>query len=130
MTHGLYSITPSDLRTLLHDPDRDLISYARSSSPLLAGLYGDGLVCIIGLVPESFLSARAYIWLHVGEYAGNVKLVPLSMRHVKEFVIDSLDRYPTIFGHCNTPTSIRWWTKLGAKLTHLDGNIHLFEISK
>jgi hypothetical protein len=78
------------------------------------GFINSDLACVWGLIPPSFFSEVAYIWLLTTEIAAEHKF--LFVRHSQRHIEDALKVYPALVGHVlveNIPA--RQWLKwLGA----------------
>lgn len=105
----------ADEALTLADPNQvdRLVPFARLSDPLFAGMYNGECGCLIGFVPDTVLSDRAYVWLND---------MPLMRKHpvitglcAQRLIRLALLRYPTLVGHCNE-RSARWLHSLGAQI--------------
>lgn len=112
MNGQVYQITLNQLEGLTFASE--VVYAGRISSHILAGFYGDELLCIIGFIPRHFLSDEAYIWMQTMPAANNHKL--MVGRHAKAVVRRALEYYPKIIGHCFNAASARWLQTLGAEL--------------
>lgn len=112
MNGQVYQISLEQLKGLTLQPE---VVYAGTiSSHILAGFYRSELLCIIGLIPRSFLSDEAYIWMQTMPEAENHKL--MVARHAKRVVARALEFYPKIIGHCFNESSAKWLLSLGATM--------------
>lgn len=73
-------------------------TFARLSAPLLAGMYGAELVCIVGLVPVTALSDTAYLWVQPTEAIHRHKTK--FARYVRKWLRSDRIGYTTLRGHC------------------------------
>src|SRR6266704_5757893 len=67
------------------------------SEQVFKGTIDGELACIWGLVPSSFLSGRAYIWMHVKPIVDQHQFV--FVRHSQRILESLLQEYPIILGH-------------------------------
>ncbi len=111
-------------RTEYKDNPRDAIDRLRRyicvSQMIRVGKVDDIISCIWGLIPPSFISTKAYLWLLTTDQtsAHQFHLV----RHSQLEIARLLDYYDIIIGHCSTkqPKSIRWLKWLGAEFNDPD----------
>ena len=113
MNGEVYQISLSQLEGLTLQPE--VVYAGRISSHILAGFYQSELLCIIGLIPRSFISDEAYIWMQTMPAAKNHKL--MVARHAKRVVARALEVYPEIIGHCFNEASAKWLRSLGATMS-------------
>jgi hypothetical protein len=113
MTGKIFNITPEQMQELVpFELDQITLGAAQASRPLIAGFYGDDLVCVAGLVPISIISDTAYLWMCTTDTVHKHKLV--FARHVRREMKRFSQLYPRIIGHCITPSSRLWLESLGA----------------
>lgn len=113
MNGQIYQISLDQLKGLTFQAE---VVYAGTiSSHILVGYYGDELLCIVGLIPRTFLGDDAYIWMQTMPKAENHKL--MLGRHAKRVVARALEFYPKIIGHCFNDASAKWLRSLGATMT-------------
>lgn len=127
INHQIYRITPEQMEKLITVQDEDR-RIARLSNPLLAGTYNGEVVCVMGLVPITMLSDKAYLWLITTDAVNEHKVAFGRAAH--RFVLNMLRSYAQITGHCSSIQSIIWLTRLGAKFGPKIGELHPFEITK
>lgn len=103
--------------------------FVMASSTLWAGVYNGRLICVLGLVPPTLLSDRAYLWFHATEAAKDQFLI---VRHSQIVVRKMLEMYPTIVGQCEVSAerSIRWLKWLGASFGEPEGQLVPFVIRR
>jgi hypothetical protein len=112
MKGQLYSITPEQMKKLGSWHEKDL-EFARLSEPLLAGFYRGELHCIVGLIPTTLLTDRAYLWLITTEA---VRSCPTALVwQSRWFIADMLRRYSVLYGYCFDAEPQRWLRWLGAE---------------
>lgn len=101
---------------ILTDEDyRALDACTSFASHLWIGYIRGEPVCAWGLVPPTFLSDRAYLWLYSTDAVEEFKF--LFVRHSQLIMEQMKQIYPEIYGVCalSQPKSIRWLKWLGAK---------------
>ena len=116
MNGQVYTITQAQFAELLPaltGADRDtMLSAARVSELLLAGMYRGQALCFLGFVPVTLVSDSAYMWMWVSP-AGQSRPF-LVARHSKHVVASVLGRWPRIVGNCTTRRAVQWLSWLGA----------------
>jgi hypothetical protein len=70
-------------------------------------------VAAVGVIPQSLLSGRVYIW-SIHSAACYQHLVPL-LRRSRQVIAEILELYPEIYGLCKGANSWRWIKWLGGK---------------
>ena len=131
MNGQIYSVTYERLvglieKLALTEFDRDQIRRRTRLSENFVGMYEGQVVCLMGLIPASALSDRAYLWLYT---FGTAEHKLIFARHAKRFIRRALLRYPHLVGHCVSETSFRWLQSLGAVFVGTSDGITTFEIS-
>jgi len=104
-----------------------MMDYCHKLGQVYAGFIDDKFVCCWGLIPGSFISNQAYLWMwSQGPIAQQFTFIRRSQIQVKEM----LKRYPTIIGHCKRRAvlSQRWLKWLGAEFEPANGDILSFTI--
>lgn len=98
------------------------------SEQVFKGTIDGELACIWGLVPSSFLSGRAYIWMHVKPIVDGHQFV--FVRHSQRILEGLLREYPIILGHCHIQDTraIRWIKWLGGVFNPPKGMAVTFQI--
>lgn len=122
MNGQIFEITLEQMKFMV-EADGNTLSAAKLSRPLLAGYYAGELMCVMGLVPSSLLSDRAYLWMISTDAVGDHKVV--FGRAAKKFIAIALMTYGVIVGHCTNAKSKAWLTRLGAEF-----NQQSFEIRR
>lgn len=106
----------------LVDMPAAFLEFAERSDPLLAGSFGDRLVCIVGFIP---FPDHTYLWMYTTPDMLCHRLA--YGRHAKRLIATMLKRYPRIVGHSNI-ASLRWLQFLGAEVVHTTDGIVEFTI--
>jgi hypothetical protein len=130
------TVTNEEARELVKELDLDALHIKtmnfclKMSVIIWAGFINDELAGIWGVIPPSFLSYQAYLWL----YSTNV-MADHEFRLVRhsQMVIDGiLEEYESIVGHAvmGSDRSIRWLKWLGAKFGSPQGTLVPFRISR
>lgn len=100
---------------LILDPkDAEIMNHAQRMSGLVRlGYIDDRLVCCWGLIPTTFLSNQAYLWLFTTPEVQAHRF--LFVRHSQRQIEIMLESYEIITGHCKITAeeSIRWIKWLG-----------------
>jgi len=94
--------------------EAEMLDHCQRLGEAWVGFVDGRFVCCWGLIPPSFLSNQAYIWMWA---AGKVPHQFLFVRHSQIQVKKFLNRYASITGHCkiNNVSAQRWLKWLGAK---------------
>lgn len=115
MTRGrLCEVTLDQLKWMTPLLPED-IEAARLSRPLMAGFYGEELVCILGFVPATILSDTAYLWLITKNdilVRHRVSFGRSSVKFMKNILAST--PYDIVWGYCFDPRGRRWLEWLGA----------------
>lgn len=99
-----------------------------NSTRCWVGMDNGLVVAVWGLIPPTFLSDRAYLWLRTTEHLqGHIFQL---IRHSQRAVQNILSEYPIIIGHgmVGNSRSLRWLRWLGAVFGEPQGNFLPFEI--
>mgnify|MGYP001574535181 CR=1 FL=1 len=124
--------TDVDLDTLgLTEVDRlPMRTCLAMSEQVFKGTINGEVACIWGMIPSSFLSGRAYIWLYVKEIVDQHQFI--FVRHSQRILEVLLQEYPIILGHCHTQDerAIRWIKWLGGVFKEPDGLKVVFQIMR
>jgi hypothetical protein len=123
-------IYPQHMSILPQDTQEIMRRSIMNSSRVWAGSVDDKLVCCWGLIPPSFLSDTAYLWLYTTEQLHEHVFV--FIRQSQRAVEEVLKAYPIIVGHCDTtnPKAIRWLHWLGARFGDPQGRLIPFRIER
>jgi hypothetical protein len=120
--------TISDLISLTYGPilqpkEADVLDYCQKMGEISMGYVDDELVCCWGLVPPSFLSTQAYLWMWCANDVVSHQFVFIRQSQLQ--VKKMLERYETINGHCLVGSKAKRWLKwLGAEFSYPeDGKI-------
>lgn len=91
----------------------DMLDYCQTLGEVWSGFIDGQFICCWGLIPPSFLSTQAYLWMW-----GPPKLKHqlVFIRHSQIQVRRMLERYDTIVGEClvGATSARRWLQWLGA----------------
>lgn len=99
---------------VIADRQAALINHCQTLGEVWAGFIDGDFVCCWGIVPQSFLSNEAYLWMWS---QAKVPHQLLFLRHSRLQVKKFLSRYDTIIGHCKPSAylSQRYMQWLGAE---------------
>jgi hypothetical protein len=102
-------------------------TYVRASERWLGKVDGK-IACIWGLIPPTFLSDSAYLWLYCNELVAEHKFT--FIRHSQRQLEIMLNYYPVIVGHCfaDNRSAQKWLVWLGAKWDTPEGKVIPFKI--
>lgn len=107
----------------------EMLDYCQSLGEAYAGFINGDLICCWGLIPPSFLSTQAYLWMW-----GPPKLKHqlVFIRHSQIQVQKMLERYETIVGECliGAASARRWLQWLGADFGTPQNGLIPFTIRK
>jgi hypothetical protein len=100
------------------------------SVSIWVGLIDGELACIWGLVPPSFMSNQAYLWLYTTNLIKEHQFI--LVRHSQVVMEGILEEYPTIVGHATVgdKKAIRWLKWLGAEFGYPQGTGLPFRIKR
>jgi hypothetical protein len=98
------------------------------SERVFKGTIDGQLACVWGLCPSSFLSGRAYLWMHVKPIVAEHQFI--FVRHSQRILEELLKEYPVILGHCHVrdERAIRWIKWLGGVFAQPKGIAVTFQI--
>ena len=120
MNGQIYSISLEQMDKLLRqlrlsDNDHQVMMDAgKITLHLYAGIYDHILLCLLGVIPETVLSDKAYLWCYHTPEVSTHKVA--FGRHAIKFIRDLRLRYSYIHGHCLNDASRRWLHSLGAQM--------------
>lgn len=107
-----------------------MMDYCHKLGEVYAGFVDGHFVCCWGLIPGSFLSQQAYLWMWTmpGPIARQFTFIRRSQIQIREM----LERYPTIIGHCRrtSHSAQRWLKWLGAEFEPIDSEVLPFIIRR
>lgn len=114
---------------LLTEREAEMLDYCQTLGEVYVGYVDGELVCCWGLIPPSFLSTQAYIWMWS---SGKISHQFLFIRHSQLQVRKFLERYDTITGQCriNAYSAQRWLRWLGAEFNEPQGDLRPFVINR
>lgn len=100
------------------------------SVAIWVGLIDGEVACMWGLVPPSFLSNQAYLWLYTTDLIKEHQFI--LVRHSQIVMENLLEEYPSIVGHATVgdKKAIRWLRWLGAEFGYPQGTGLPFRIRK
>lgn len=106
-----------------------MFDYCQSLGEVYVGFVDGEFICCWGLIPPSFLSSQAYLWMWAPE---PMKHQFLFIRHSQLQVQKMLDRFDTIVGEClaTNRSAQRWLRWLGAEFEASANGIRRFEIRR
>ena len=108
-------------------PNPIIADYISKSAHVWHVAIDDDSIGFWGLITQSLLADRAYIWFDHNET--NLKRHRLEFtRFSREVFKAMLSHYPTICGHCIDTRSMRWLGWVGAEFTNVRDNIFSFEL--
>lgn len=116
----------------LNDEEHDrIMKDCLRSSPVVweSNIDGEG-ACIWGLIPQTLMSDRAYIWLYTTDVADQHTFI--LVRQSKLMIEEVLKECPILYGYCKLEDAraIRWLKWLGAEFGIYDDVKISFEIRK
>lgn len=101
--------------------------WARDSRPLFSGTMDGTLLCLVGLIPPTFLSEIVYLWCWSSPEVVHHKV--MFGRHARRLMHELRGLYPKIVGHCAEDNSVAWLRSLGAEFNEPQGHLIPFEIT-
>jgi hypothetical protein len=121
-------IYPSHLAKLSELNQETMHRAMMNSSRVWIGYIDDIAVATWGLIPPSFLSDTAYLWLYTDENIQPHQFV--FIRNSQRAVAEMLSEFPTIVGHAEAcaSKSRRWLRWLGAEFGDPQGPLIPFTI--
>jgi len=125
----LSQIILAEYGKVLSERETEMLDHCQKLGEVWIGYVDGHFVCCWGLIPPSFLSNQAYIWMWALE---SVPHQFLFVRHSQIQVRKFLSRYASIIGHCKTGniTAHRWLHWLGAEFNEPDGDLRTFIINR
>ncbi len=106
-----------------------LIGYMTMSDRTYVGTADDKIVCIWGVMRQSLLSDRGYLWLLTTEAAEDHKF--LLIRYSQRIIETLLQRYAVLTGECQIgdARARKWMRFLGAEFSFPEGKTIPFQIT-
>lgn len=108
----------------------ELAVFVDKSSLVWIGEIDGTVACVWGVIQQTILSDRAYLWLLATELIDDHKFI--FIRHSQRCVETLLGRFSLIVGHCHVHNAraMKWLKWLGAEFGDLDGLKVPFQIRK
>lgn len=108
--------------------EQQMFDYCAIIGQVWSGHVDGEMVACWGVIPPSFLSEEAYIWM----WNMPLKHPLIVARHSREVISTLLDLWPVLKGHCEAanPQSQRWLSWLGADFVANQGDLVRFEIRR
>lgn len=108
---------------------RALVGYMTMSDRTYVGQVDDSIVCIWGVMRQSLLSDRGYLWLLTTEEAEAHKF--LIIRYSQRIIENLLKRYRVLIGECaiGDHRARKWMRLLGAEFSSPEGKTIPFQIT-
>ena len=109
--------------------EAEIFDYCQSLGEVFIGFIDGEFICCWGLIPPSFLSTQAYLWMWAPE---PIKHQFVFVRRSQLQIEKMLERYDSIVGHCkcNAYSAQRWLRWLGAEFGEVEGSVKPFVIRK
>ncbi len=106
-----------------------LTGYMTMSDKCYVGVIDDLIVCVWGVMRQSLLSDRGYLWLITTEAAEEHKF--LLIRYSQRIIENLLKRYRVLTGECAISDSRarKWMRFLGAEFSQPEGKTIPFQIT-
>jgi hypothetical protein len=125
----VYDLIFAEHLSMLPSMDQDTIHRTMANSAQCwVGMDDGAVVATWGLIPPTFLSDRAYLWLYTTDHL--TSHVFQLIRHSQRAVQQMLEEYPTLIGHgrVGSTKSLRWLRWLGAVFEEPQGEFLPFTI--
>lgn len=119
-------------RLTLTDSERTMmINCALLSMHIWVGIYNEDIYCMWGVIPPTFLSNRAYVWL----YTNDSKVVEhqfVFIRRSQIAVREMLKKFDVLYGTADkrNARTMRWLKWLGAEFEYAPCNMLDFVIRR
>ncbi len=99
---------------ILTGREAEVLDYCQTLGEVYTGYVDGEFVCCWGLIPPSFLSNQAYLWMWAPE---KIKHQFIFVRQSQLQIEKMLQHYDAIVGHCKTSSTSahRWLKWLGAE---------------
>lgn len=113
-----------------HENTIALAGYMTMSDKTYVGLVDGEIVCIWGVMRQSLVANRGYLWLLVTEKAEAHKF--LIIRYSQRIIDQLLNRYSMLIGECTIGDyrARKWMRLLGATFGQSDGKLIPFQIER
>lgn len=114
---------------VLSDHDCKIFDHCQLLGRVYSGFVDGEFICCWGLIPPTFISNQAYLWMWAPE---PIKHQFVFIRRSQIQVAKMLERYERIVGHCHTTakSSQRWLRWLGAEFDPPEGKVMAFTIRR
>ncbi len=125
----LSEIILAEFGKILSDHEMEILDQSQSLGEVWVGYVDGHFVCCWGLIPPSFLSNQAYIWMWASE---KVPHQFLFVRHSQLQMNKFLERYDSIVGQCSLEngSAQRWLHWLGAEFEPPVNGLRPFVINR
>lgn len=106
-----------------------IFNHCQMLGKVFCGFVDDDFICCWGLIPPTFISCQAYLWMWAPE---PIKHQLVFIRHSQIQVQEMLKHYDKIVGHCEiqAKSAQRWLKWLGAEFGQPSGKIMPFTINR
>lgn len=113
----------------LSQRESEVLDYCQTLGEVFTGYVDDEFVCCWGLIPPSFLSNQAYLWMWAPD---TIKHQFIFIRQSQLQVEKMLEQYDSIVGHCKTSShsAQRWLKWLGAEFGNPSDGVIPFVIHR
>lgn len=114
---------------VLSENESSLFDYCQALGTVYIGFVDNEFTCCWGLIPPTFLSNQAYLWMWA---PGPIKHQLVFIRRSQIQIEKMLERYDKIVGHCQvkSKSAQRWLRWLGADFGSAEGDVLPFEIRR
>lgn len=109
--------------------DKALVGYMTMSDRTYVGLVDGEIVCVWGVMRQSLMSDRGYLWMITAAAAEEHKF--LIIRYSQRIIENLLKRYRVLIGECAVGNSQarKWMRLLGAEFSPPEGQTIPFQIT-
>ena len=111
----IYQITRAQFLELSGCPASDCAHFLPWTKEILVAIYKDKPLCFVGLMPDTLISRRAYVWMTMTDTTHGLVIARAS----RDALSVILNHYEEIYGHCFNALSGKWLRYLGAEFTSL-----------
>jgi hypothetical protein len=114
---------------VLSDQQNAIFDYCQALGEVYIGFVDDEFTCCWGLIPPTFLSNQAYLWMWA---PGPIKHQLVFVRKSQMQIAEMLKRYERVVGHCelDARSAQRWLKWLGAEFGEPEQGILPFTIRR